>query len=51
MKSLPTEAECKKGVSQIDLPVSSVNFSNNVSIPQVWVNTKKIEQDTTFEIF
>ena len=30
-----------KSVSQIHIPVSSVNFSNNVSIPQVRVNIKK----------
>ena len=51
MKSPPTEAYLyKKGVSQIHPAVSGVNFSNNISIPQVWVNIKKIEHDTTFEI-
>ena len=40
----------KEGVSQIHPPVSGVNFSNNISVPQVWVNIKKIEHDTTFEI-
>ena len=38
------------GVSHIHPPVFGVNFSNNLSIPQVWVNMKKIEHDTTFEI-
>ena len=51
MKSLPTEAyQCKKGVSQIHPPVSGVNFSNNISIPQPRVNIKKTEHDATFEI-
>ena len=40
----------KKGVSQIHSPVSGVNFSNNTSIPQVRVNIKKIEHETSFEI-
>ena len=35
-------------LSQINPPVSGVNFSNNIPIPQVWV--KKLEHDTTFEI-
>ena len=30
------------GVSQIHPPVSSVNFSNNISIPQVRVSIKKL---------
>ena len=38
-----------KGVSQIHPPVSSVNFSNNISIPQVRVSIKKTEHDTSFE--
>ena len=39
-----------KSVSQIHPSVSGVNFSNNISIPQVRVNIKKTEHDTTFEI-
>ena len=41
-----------KGVSQTKIhpPDSGVNFSNNMSIPQVRVNIKKTEDDTTFEI-
>ena len=38
------------GVSQIHPPVSGVKFSNNMSIPPVWVNIKKTEHDATFEI-
>ena len=43
----------KKGVSQILPRVSDVvfNFSNNISMPRVGVNIKKIKHDTTFEIF
>ena len=49
MKSLPTEAyQCKKGVFQNHLPVSGVNFSNNISIAQVSVNIKNIEHDKFF---
>ena len=39
-----------KGVSQIHSIVFGVNFSNNISIPQVRVNIKKTEHDTAFEI-
>ena len=39
-----------KGVSQIHPPVFGVNFSNNISIPQVRVNIKKTKHNTTFEI-
>ena len=39
-----------KSVSQIHPPVSGVNFLNNISIPQVRVNIKKTEHDTTFTI-
>ena len=35
--------------SKIKPHVSDVNFSNNISIPQVLVNIKKTEHDTTFE--
>ena len=40
----------KMGVSQIHPPVSGVNFSNNMSIPQVRVSIKKTKHYTTFEI-
>ena len=51
MRFLPAEAYyCKKCVSQIHRPASVVNFSYNISIPQVGVNIKKIEHGTTFEI-
>ena len=39
-----------KSVSQIHLLVSSVNFSNNVSILQVRVNIKKTEHVIIFKI-
>ena len=41
-----------KGVSQtqINPPVSDVNFSNIIPIPQVRVNVKKTEHDTAFEM-
>ena len=35
MKPLPLKALCAKGVFQIRLPISGVNFSNNISIPQL----------------
>ena len=51
MKSLHTYRHISaKGVSQIHPPVSGVNFSNNISIPQARVNIKKTEHDLTFEI-
>ena len=37
-----------KGVSQIHPPVFGVNFSNNISIPQVRVNIKKTENWQNF---
>ena len=30
-------------------PISGVSFLNNMSIPQVWVNMKETDHDTTFE--
>ena len=35
MKPLPLKALCAKGVFQIRLPISGVNFPNNISIPQL----------------
>ena len=32
MKSPTPEAKCAKGVFQVQFPISSVNFSNNISI-------------------
>ena len=49
MKSPPPEAYCAKSVFQIQPPTSGVNFLNNISIPKVRVNRKKIEHDTTYE--
>ena len=44
------KVECAKGVFQIQQPISDVNFSNNMSIPQARVNMSETEHDTTFEI-
>ena len=41
MKFLAQETLCTKGVFQIQLPVSGINFSNNIPIPKL--------HDTTFE--
>ena len=35
MKSSTPEEFCAKGVFQIQLPISGINFSNNISIPHV----------------
>ena len=43
------EAECEKGVFQIQTLISGVNFSNNMSISQSRVNMSEIEHDSTFE--
>ena len=52
MKSLPTERHISaKRVFLKFILVFLVNFSNNnMSISQAWVNIKKTEHDTTFEI-
>ena len=46
MKSPTPEAQCAKGVFQIQSPIQSpicgVYFSNNISIPQVRVNKGKL---------
>ena len=39
-----------KGVSQIQPPVFGVNFSNDISIPEVRLNIEKTDYETTFEI-
>ena len=51
MKSLPEEG----GIVQREFfkfipPVSGLILSNNISVPQVRVNIREIEQGTTFEI-
>ena len=39
MKSSAEEALCAKGVFQIQLTISGVNFSNNIPVPQItWHN-------------
>ena len=51
MKSpTPPHRHCVKGVFKVHPPVSGVKVTNNTSIPQVRVNTKETEHDTTFEI-
>ena len=46
MKSPTPEAQCAKGVFQIQspiqFPICGVYFSNNISIPQVRVNKGKL---------
>ena len=49
MKSPTLEAQCAEGVFQIQTPICDVYFSNNISIPQVEVNKKETELDSTFE--
>ena len=41
MKSLARETQCAKGVFQIQLRISGISFSNNITIPKL--------RDTTFE--
>ena len=49
MKSSIPEAQCSRGVFQIQHPICSVNFSNNISVPQLKVSTRETEHDMTFE--
>ena len=49
MKSPTPEAQCAEGVFQIQSPICDVYFSNNISIPQVRVNKRETELDSTFE--
>ena len=51
MKSSTPKALCVEGVFQVQSPVCGVNLSNNISIPQVWVNKKETELEPTFETF
>ena len=51
MKSPPKEGGIvQKMFSEIHPPVSGLNLSNKISVPQVRVNISEIERDTTFEI-
>ena len=51
MKSLPQEGGIMQRVFlEIHLPVAGLNLSNNISVPQVRVNIREIERDTSFEI-
>ena len=43
MKPLPLKALCAKGVFQIRLPISGVNFPNNISIPQLEPASRKLD--------
>ena len=45
----PPETYCVKGVFQIQTTISCVNVSVNISIPQIRVNLRETEHDTTFE--
>ena len=50
MKFPTPEAWCAKVAFQIQHPICVVNVSTNISIPNVSVNMRKTEHDTTFEI-
>ena len=41
MKSPSPETWYAKGVFQTKAPISGVNFSNNISIPQIRVNMRE----------
>ena len=43
------EEKCAEGAFQIQSPIYGVNFSQNISIPQVRVNKSETELDSTFE--
>ena len=51
MKSPTSEAQCAEGVFQIQSPICDAYFSNDISIPQVRVNKRENELDSTFETF
>ena len=51
MKYPTQEAQCAEGIFQIQTPICGVNFSNNISIPQVRVKKRETELDSTFETF
>ena len=46
----PIQGDIVQGAFQIHLSVSGFNFSNNMPVPQVTVNIRETEHDTTFEI-
>ena len=51
MKSQPKEEGMVQRVFfKFNPPVSDLNLSNNISVPQVRVNIREIEHDATFEI-
>ena len=47
MKYPTPEAYCA-GVFQIQSPICGVNFSNNISTPQLRANKRETELDSTF---
>ena len=50
MKSPTPKAQCLGGIVKIQPPTCDVNFSNNISIPQVRVNKRETELDSIFKI-
>ena len=50
MKSPNPETQCPKDIFQIQSPICSVYFSNNLSIPQIRVNKRETELDSTSRI-
>ena len=50
MKSPTPEAQCAEGVFQIQARICDFYYSNNISIPQVRINKRETELDSTFEI-
>ena len=51
MRSQTPEALSAEGAFQIQLPICGINFSINISIPQVKVNMRETEFYTTFTTF
>ena len=51
IKSQPKERHNAKDFFQVHPPVSSLHFSNNISVPKVRINIRETGHDTTFEIF
>ena len=49
MKPPTPEIQCTEGIFQIQSPICDVYFSSNISIPQVRVNKRETELDSTFE--
>ena len=50
IKSPPKEGGIVQRVFFKFIPVSGLNLSNNISVPQVKVSVREIEHDTTFQI-